>query len=55
MIALTSDTFSRTHIALTAGVTGVIVLGFAMWLRGQHTWIGRLTIAVLVTAAVFLW
>lgn len=54
--ALAPDTFSRTHIALTALCTGIIVLGFAIWrLHGQRAWIARLTITVLVTAAVFLW
>jgi hypothetical protein len=56
MVALASDMFSRAHIALTAVTTGVIVFGFAIWrLRGHRAWIAQVTIAVLVTAAVFLW
>jgi phosphoglycerol transferase MdoB-like AlkP superfamily enzyme len=56
MIAVTSDTFSRTHIALTALGTGVIVLGFGIWrLQERRPWLTGLSIAVLVTAAVFLW
>jgi hypothetical protein len=41
---------------LTAGITGVIVLGFAWWrLDGRRVWIMRFAVAVIAAAAVFLW
>ena len=56
MTAVTSDVFTRAHIALTAGTTGAGVLGFAIWrLQDQHVWISRLAVALLAAAAVFLW
>jgi hypothetical protein len=56
MIVATADVFSRSHIALTAGCTGVIVLVFAVWrLHGPRAWIDRVAVTILATAAVFLW
>jgi hypothetical protein len=56
MIVATADVFSRSHIALTAGGTGVIVLVFAIWrLHGPRAWIDRVAVTILATAAVFLW
>ena len=43
-VAMSSDVFTRAHIALTAGATGVIVLGFT-----------RFIVSLLAAAAVFLW
>ena len=55
-VAMSSDVFTRAHIALTAGATGVIVLGFAWWrLRGRRVWITRFIVSLLAAAAVFLW
>jgi hypothetical protein len=55
-IAVAHDVFSRSHIALTASLTGLIVLAFAVWrLDGSRPWIVRLAVTVLATAAVFFW
>jgi hypothetical protein len=55
-VAASSEVFTRAHIAVTAGITGVIVLGFAWWrLDGRRVWITRLVVAGLAAAAVFLW
>lgn len=56
MIATEADVFTRSHTALTGAVTGVIVLGFAIWrLHGTRAWIDRITIALLAGLAVFLY
>jgi hypothetical protein len=55
-LATSSDVFTRAHIAVTAGITGVMVFGFAWWrLEGRRAWIERVVMAVLAAAAVFLW
>ena len=56
MIAASTDVFSRSHIAVTALTTGVVVLGVAAGrLDGAHAWVVRLTVAALAAASVFLW
>jgi len=56
VIATAADVFTRSHTALTGAVTGVIVLGFAIWrLHSTRAWIDRITIALLAGLAVFLY
>jgi hypothetical protein len=56
VIIAVADVFSRSHIALTGAVTGVIVLGFAIWrLQGTRAWVDRIAIALLAGLAVFLY
>jgi len=48
VILATADVFTHAHIALTAGCTAVIVLGFAIWrLSGPRAWIDRVVVALL--------
>ena len=45
-LATSSDVFTRAHIAVTAGITGVMVFGFAWWrLEGRRAWIERVVAA----------
>lgn len=56
MIAVTADTFSHLHIAVTAAVTGVICAGIGMLrLSGpSHVRSGLIT-GALAGVAVYLW
>ena len=54
--AVMADVFTHAHIAFTAACTGVVSLGVAVWrFQGRRRWLDALTVAVLVTGAVFLW
>jgi hypothetical protein len=56
MIAVTADTFTHGHIALTAAITGVICAGIAMWrLSGPRRLAAGLAVGVLAAGAVYLW
>jgi hypothetical protein len=56
MILAVADVFTRSHIAITAGCTGAIVLVFAVWrLHGPRAWIDRIAVTALAAGAVFLW
>lgn len=54
-LASTAGTFSAGHIALTAAITGVLVLTTAMWRLPRGSWPDVVAVGVLATAAVFLW
>ena len=54
-LAATAGTFSATHIALTAALTGVLVLGAAAWRLPRAAWPDVVAIGALSAAAVFLW
>lgn len=55
MVLLGASTFSTGHIALTAGVTGVLAAGFAVaLLRGSSRVWESVVIGLLAAAAVFL-
>ena len=47
--------FSTVHIALTAGLTGVLAGAVGWWRLGRPAWRQALAVAVLAGAAVFLW
>lgn len=55
MSAATQPTFSATHIAATAGITGVLVLLAALWRLPRTEWLDIVAVGVLAAAAVFLW
>jgi hypothetical protein len=48
-------TFSTVHIAITAGVTGMLALVIALWSLGLRSWLDAGAVAVLAGAAVLLW
>ncbi len=47
-------TFSTLHIALTAAITGLLVLAAAAWRQPRGQWRALLAVAVLSGGAVFL-
>jgi hypothetical protein len=47
--------FSTVHIALTAVITGVLVLAVAVWRLGTAKWRQAVVVALLSGVAVFLW
>jgi len=50
------DVFSRTHIALTAILTGIIAAGIGWWrFKDRHRFLEALIVGLLAAAAVFLW
>ena len=53
MIA-TGTSFSVTHIALTAGLTGLLAAPLAYWLL-RHHWTEVVAIAIVTAASVLLW
>ncbi|HMC52958.1 MAG TPA: hypothetical protein VKI64_09380 [Acidimicrobiales bacterium] len=56
MIAVATDTFSHSRIALTAGVTGLICAGVALWRLGGETRIlAGVAVGVIAGFAVYLW
>jgi hypothetical protein len=54
-LAAESGSFSATHIALTAALTGVLALAAAAWRLPRTAWPDVVAVAVLSAAAVFLW
>jgi hypothetical protein len=48
-------TFTALHIALTAALTGVVVLIVGFWRLPREHWPDTIAAAVLAGAAVFLW
>jgi hypothetical protein len=54
-LATEAGSFSATHIALTAALTGVLALAAAAWRLPRSAWPDVVTIGVLSGAAVFLW
>ena len=54
-VAAEADSFSATHIALTAALTGVFVLAAAAWRLPRTAWPDVVAVGVLSAAAVFLW
>ena len=48
-------TFSTSHIALTAGITGFFSIPLTYWLLRPRNWIDVVGIAVVTAASVFLW
>jgi len=54
MIA-TGTTFSVTHIALTAVITGLLAIPLAYWLLRPRSWVDIIAIAVVTAASVFVW
>jgi hypothetical protein len=48
-------TFSTAHIALTALITAVLVLGVGVWRLPRAQWRDALLIALLAGVSVFLW
>jgi hypothetical protein len=55
-LAALADTFSATHIALTALITGAIAAALAAWrFTGRERLVGSATVGALSAAAVFLW
>ncbi|TML40869.1 MAG: hypothetical protein E6G27_09160 [Actinobacteria bacterium] len=56
MIAVAADTFSHSHIALTAGTTGLICAGVALWLLdGERRILAGIALGVIAGSAVYLW
>lgn len=55
VLAATVETFSASHIALTAAITGVLVLIAAVWRLPRGAWLDVIAVGVLAAAAVFLW
>jgi hypothetical protein len=56
VIAVAVDTFTHSHIALTASITGILSAAIALWrLDGQRRAFLALVVGVIVTAAVYLW
>lgn len=53
MIA-TGTTFSTTHIAATAAITGVLAAPLAYWLLRPRAWHDIAAVAIVTAAAVFL-
>jgi len=47
--------FSTAHIALTAVLTGVLAAAVAWWRLPRGAWLDVAAVAVLASAAVFLW
>jgi hypothetical protein len=54
-LAAESGSFSATHIALTAALTGVLALSAAAWRLPRTAWPDIVAVGVLSAAAVFLW
>jgi hypothetical protein len=54
-LAPESGSFSATHIALTAALTGVLALAAAAWRLPRTAWPDVVAVGVLSAAAVFLW
>ena len=54
-LAAESGSFSATHIALTAALTGVLALAVAAWRLPRTAWPDVVAVGVLSAAAVFLW
>ncbi|UJB43137.1 hypothetical protein [Streptomyces sp. A1-5] len=56
-LALTTSTttFSHSHIALTAAVTGVFALAAAAWRLPKKAWADVIAVTVLSAASVYLW
>jgi hypothetical protein len=54
-LAADAGSFSATHIALTAALTGVLVLAAAARRLPRSAWPDVVAIGVLSAAAVFLW
>jgi hypothetical protein len=51
-----AGTFTTSHIAVTAGITGVLALIGCLVLLGRRSGLAEsLAIGILATAAVFLW
>jgi hypothetical protein len=48
-------TFSIGHIAITAALTGLLVLGVALWRLPRPAWPDTVALALLAAAAVLLW
>ena len=56
MFTATANVFSHGHIALTAGVTGLIAAGISIWRLGGSTRLPLgLVIGILVAGGVYLW
>jgi hypothetical protein len=54
-LAAEAGSFSATHIALTAALTGVLALAVAAWRLPRTAWPDVVAVGVLSAAAVFLW
>lgn len=54
-LAADAASFSTTHIALTAALTGALALAAAAWRLPRTAWPDVVAIGVLSAAAVFLW
>ena len=54
-LAAAAVRFGAGHIALTAGITGVLALAAALWRLPRTAWTDIIAAAVLTTASVFLW
>src|ERR1700757_1115017 len=54
-LAADAGSFSATHIALTATLTGALALAAAAWRLPRNAWPDVLATGVLSAAAVFLW
>jgi hypothetical protein len=54
-LAAESGSFSATHIALTAALTGVLALSAAAWRLPRTAWPDIVAVGVLSATAVFLW
>ena len=50
-----ATTFSVAHIAVTAGLTGLLAVPLAYWLLRPRSWLDIATVALIATASVFLW
>jgi hypothetical protein len=54
-VIATGTSFSVTHIALTAGLTGLLAAPLAYWLLRPRSWTEAAAIALVTAASVFLW
>ena len=54
-LAAAAGSFSATHIAFTAALTGVLALAAAAWRLPRTNWPDVVAIGALSAAAVFLW
>lgn len=54
-LAVSAGSFGSAHIALTAGITGVLALAAALWRLPRTAWADIIVVAVLAAASVFLW
>ena len=54
-LAAAAGSFSATHIALTALLTGVLASAAAAWRLPRTAWPDAVAIGALSAAAVFLW